>query len=134
MPWTNVFVSVIGLIDDRDTIALCGRRYPLGAYSKVNEIRLYRVSYLGRCLCLPLFCYRGLTWTETRRTCTARSHGCVGLTLGEALADYVNSFRSKGSGVRVVGRDADGPVPDISDEFMYTHEYAADGAMILPGA
>lgn len=56
-----------------------------------------------------------------------------GLSVGEALADYVNSFRSKGSGVRVVGRDADGPVPDISDEFMYTHEYAADGAMILPG-
>lgn len=33
-----------------------------------------------------------------------------GLSVGEALADYVNSFRPKSSGVRVVGRDADGPI------------------------
>lgn len=57
-----------------------------------------------------------------------------GLSVGEALADYVNSFRPKSSGVRVVGRDADGPIFDIPDEFVYTPEYAADGAMILPGA
>ena len=38
-PRMNVFLSIIGLIDDRDTITLWGRCYPLGAYPKVDGIR-----------------------------------------------------------------------------------------------
>ena len=46
-PRMNVFLSIIGLIDDRDTITLWGRRYPLGAYPKVDGIRLINEATKG---------------------------------------------------------------------------------------
>ena len=46
-PRMNVFLSIIGLIDDRDTITLWGRCYPLGAYPKVDGIRLINEATKG---------------------------------------------------------------------------------------
>ena len=46
-PRMNVFLSIIGLIDDWDTITLWGRRYPLGAYPKVDGIRLINEATKG---------------------------------------------------------------------------------------
>ena len=46
-PRMNVFLSIIGLIDDRDTITLWGRCYPLGAYPKVDGIHLINEATKG---------------------------------------------------------------------------------------
>lgn len=55
-----------------------------------------------------------------------------GMTVDEALKDYVDSFTPKARKARIVGYSERGPILDIPDELVYKPRYAPDGSMILP--